>query len=68
MISRKAITWSVERIIWAVVWADSDSGGMVLFSGLLRGMGGFVSAILQNGHDGRSMIVRIEQGEQTRSE
>lgn len=27
----------------------------MLFSGLLTGMGGFVSAILQNGHGGESM-------------
>lgn len=58
MISRNARTWSVERIMWAVC-EDSDSGGMVLSSGLLRGMGGFVAAILQNGHAGRSIVERV---------
>lgn len=60
MISKKARTWSVDRIMWAV-WEDSDSGGMVLFSGLLSGMGGFVSAILQNGHAGRSIVERVDK-------
>lgn len=62
MISKNAMTWSVDRIICAVeLETDSDSAWMVLFSGLSRGMGGFVSAILQNGHAGRSMV-RMEQG------
>lgn len=56
--SRKAMTWSVDRIMKAVCVGDSEieSEGDGPDSGSLKGVGGFVAAMLQNGHVSPMMI------------
>lgn len=52
------MTWSVDRIMKAVCVGESEieSEGDGPDSGSLKGVGGFVAAMLQNGHVSPMMI------------